>query len=107
MIKTLEYASKEEARACRKLISLALSKGYLISVNDGEEWTVKKSNKASEILEALCSTGQDTLLFRDAEGNRLGVFDLVWGNSDEELVADYSANEAMDNLFNEWQAEAF
>jgi hypothetical protein len=104
MTKTLENASQAEAAAARKLVKLALSRGFFVSVNDGEEWTVKYSNKATEILAALDTTGQDYLTFRDADKNKLGTMFLVWGNSAPELIADYSANDAMESLWNEWHA---
>lgn len=98
------YASRQEAVFVRKLVSKALANGWLISVNDGEEWTVKQSSKRMEVLEALASTGADTLLLRDPtklndkqQPTVIGRVTLLYdGNSNgEEVVQDHSDNEAM------------
>jgi hypothetical protein len=96
------YATKGEARAARSLIHHALRIGYCVSVNDGEEWTVKASTDRNEILSALASTGWD--LVRCAKGGGddkvVAVFNLVWGNdpTGEELVADCTDNAAAEEL---------
>lgn len=66
-----------------------------ISVNDGEVTTVKRSRNREEILLALCTTGQDVLIVRDADGEFAGEFLLIWGNDPDgcELVADYTDND--------------
>lgn len=96
----LEYATKGEARIARRLVRAALADGYSLSVYDGEEWTVKRATKSAPVLEALCSTGSDTLRLRDADGNHVGSFLLIWGNdeSGEELLADYSDNDLCNRL---------
>lgn len=104
MAKLIEYASREEAAAARKLVDLILDKGWSISVNDGEEWTVKRSSDRKAILSALCTTGEDTLGLHEADGCRIGVLLLVWGNSAPELVADYSDNPEINALWDEWHA---
>lgn len=97
------YASKGEARAARSLVHHALRLGYCISVNDGEEWTVKASTDRNEILAALASTGYDTV--RCAKGKDenkvVATFCLIWGNdpTGEELLADHTDNEAADELY--------
>lgn len=98
------FASKGEARAARSLIYHALNSGYEISVNDGDEWVVEASRDRKEILSALASTGYDFV--RCAKLNEQGdkiiaVFSLVWGNdpSGEELIADYTDNDAADELY--------
>jgi hypothetical protein len=90
----LEYAKAGEATKARKIVAAALAKGWVVSVNDGEEWTVKKSSNKTEILDALCSTGMDTLRFRDAAGQPVGSMLLVWGNDPKgsELVSDSSTD---------------
>jgi hypothetical protein len=94
------YAGKEEAVVARRLVRKALKLGYTVSVNDGEEWTVKKSSDRMTILCALASTGEDFLKFRNADGEAIGTMMLVYQNGPgDELIADYSANDAMDRLF--------
>lgn len=95
------YAGKEEAVVARRLVRKALELGYAVSVNDGEEWTVKKSTDRMEILSALASTGGDTLKFRNAEtGESVGWMSLLYQNGPgDELIADYGDNPAMAALY--------
>lgn len=94
------FAGKDEAKAVRKLIRVALAQDWTVSVNDGEEWTVKKSSDFNEIIAALATTGGDTLRFRDAAGNSLGSMWLVYQNGPaDEVICDYSANDNMEYLF--------
>jgi hypothetical protein len=88
----------KEKTAAGKVIDRALAKGYLISVNDGEEWVVKKSVKRKEIMDALQSTDSDLLKIRKPDGEKVGVIYLVWGNSPEEVVCDYSSNPEIEAL---------
>jgi hypothetical protein len=84
-----------EKTAAMRVIGRALAKGYLISVCDGEEYTVKRSTNRNAIRAALCSTDADTILVRKSDGEKVGVIWLVWGNSPEEVVADHTDNEAI------------
>jgi hypothetical protein len=87
-----------EKRAAGKIIDRALAKGYLISVNDGEEWVVKKSAKRKEIMGALQSTDSDTLMIRKPDGEKVGMIYMVWGNSPDEIVCDCSDKPEIDAL---------
>jgi hypothetical protein len=89
-----------EMPIARRLIRNALAKGYSVSVYDGEEWALKRSTDRAAIIEALASTDCDTLRFRDNAGNVIGSMLLIWGN-DDDLISDYSDNDAMNTLFHE------
>lgn len=95
------YATAGEARVVRKLVKAALAAGYSVSVNDGEEWTVKRSTSTKVIFDALATTGEDRLLLRDSEGNTAGSFWLIYGNdpSGEEVISDHSDNEVCEALY--------
>lgn len=102
MIDLDRFAGRFEAPAVRRLIDNALAQDWSVSVNDGEEWTVKKSRDRDEILAALCSTEMDTLRFRNPEGESMGVMVLVYQRGDspaDEVVNDYTDNEAMEYLY--------
>jgi hypothetical protein len=101
----LSNASPDEAKAARSLVNLILKKGYQVSVNDGCEWVLRRSTSLQDILSVLCTTSEDHLILRDASGEKVGVFYLVWGNSGEELVCDYSANAVMEGIWSEWQEQ--
>lgn len=69
-----------------------------MSVHDGEEWAVVKSTNQTAIFEAATATDQSNLRFRLAGGENVGTVFLVFGNSPEELIADYTDNEVMRTL---------
>ena len=97
-----KYATTGEARAARKLIKAALAAGYCISVNDGEDWTVKLSTDTKTILDALCTTEADTIVLRHADTKeRAGSFWLIYGNDPDgsELIADHTDNENCQRLY--------
>jgi hypothetical protein len=83
------------------LIRRALAAGYTVSVHDScdgdGEFTVKRSTNPTEILAALNTTGGDILLFRDANGARVGTVTLIY-NGDDTVIADHTANDAIGAL---------
>lgn len=95
-----KYAGKEEAVVARRLVRKALEAGYKLSVSDGEEWTVKGSTNRMQVLEALATTGADTIRVRTADGEKIGDLYLVYQNGPgDELIADYSDNPETDRLY--------
>jgi hypothetical protein len=88
-----QNATRMEATKVRRLIRMALAMGWTVSVCDGECWTVKQSRDQHVILDALCTTGMDTVRFRDADGAKLGHVTLIYGNdpNGSEVIADGSA----------------
>ena len=95
-----KYASKAEATCARALVRCALRQEWTVSVYDGGEWTVKKSSCFASIVEALATTGEDTLRFRDIAGNVVGNMFLVYQDGPgDELIADYSVTSEMDYLY--------
>lgn len=102
-----KYAGKEEAAVARRLVRKALEAGYTVSVNDGEEWTVKKSTNRDEILAALATTGEDSIRIRNAEGEKIGTLYLVYQDGPgDELIADFTDNPATDLLYRQAIGEA-
>ena len=96
------YTTPGERGVATRLVRAAINAGYTVSVSDGEEWTVKRSDSEAVILPALATTGYDTLRFRNSAGEHVGSADLVWGNdpSGEELIADHTDNAATTALYN-------
>lgn len=89
-----------EARIVDQLLRHAFSLGYLVSVNDGEEWVLKRSTDHNEIIAALASTDSDMLAFRDPSlgaPDLVGLVWLIWGN-DEDLISDHTDNEKTNHL---------
>ena len=97
-----QYATAGEARAARKLIRAALAEGWTVSVNDGEETTVRQSDKELAIFDAMCTTGEDIITIHlPVSGKSGGSFYLIYGNDDDgsELIADHTDNENCERLY--------
>lgn len=92
------HASYGETVIARRIVRLALERGWKVSVYDGDAYT-KPSDDRMTILSALASTEADWLKMRDSEGKLMGQLLLVWGNdpSGEELVADYTVDGTTDS----------
>lgn len=87
----------DEQKIVRRLILRALDKGWVVSVFDGEEWPVKKSNDFEKITAEIAATDETQLRFRNADGETRGWMLLVHGNGDE-VIADYTDNNFMEEL---------
>ena len=88
----------------RKLVRNIMSRGYTISVNDSEEWTVVDSRDEDQIMGALMTTDEDRIKFKDPlDYKTLGGFDLVYGNdpSGEEVISDHTDNRMCDQIWQE------
>lgn len=84
----IPHATDNEKRIVGKLVTDLLEiPGLTLSVNDGEEVTVKRSTDTAQIYAALSSTGEDYVLVHE-----LGKTDrwvrLIWGN-DVDVISDY------------------
>lgn len=90
---------RKETLVLKRLIRAALRAGCVVSVNDGEEWTLKRSDDAKAIFGALRSTDGDMIRLRGARsGETVGNIWLVYGNDGWDVVADYTDNEAMETI---------
>lgn len=89
------YTTQGERSIAIKLVREILATGGTISVNDGEEWTVKKSKSVQQVLDALASTGEDVIRWRDVNGETVGSFYLIWGNEEDGscLISDHTDND--------------
>ena len=90
-----------EKRIIRRIVRDALAKGWTVSVNDGEEWTLKESSDEKVILGAMQTTDEDQLMLRE-NGEKRGWIRLIYGNG-EDVICDYST--ALDEFvapINEW-----
>lgn len=94
-------SSSSETKVLARLIAAAFAAGFVISVDDGEGFAVKRSTDKAQIIEAATAVDMATLVFRDAAtGIKTGWVLLVFGNASDgsELIADYSANPATEAL---------
>lgn len=90
-----------EQRKAKRIIRKALEMGLAVSVSDGGSgWACKRATDYTTILDAVGEMDTDELIFRNANGDKVGWLLLVWGNAPDgcELAADYTANETMEAL---------
>lgn len=79
------------------LVYHMLELGHSIVVCDDEE-SHPSSTSFNEIKQAMESTDESWLTINDSNGNKLGSAFIVNGLDDDELVADCSVND----LLNQW-----
>lgn len=92
---------RTEGKIARKLVSELLARGFSVSVNDGEEWTVNRSTDKAEIVGALFSTDEDIIRGFRADGQTIGMAYLVYGNDGYDVVNDYSTGKEMEQIMEE------
>ncbi len=80
-----------ELRVLKLTCQTAIKAGYSVSLQDGEEWVVKRSTNVHELVMAAQSTDMDRLQIRkiDDVATPLGTILFVYGNSGCEVIADY------------------
>jgi hypothetical protein len=82
-----------EKRIAREVIKGLLSAGFTVSVNDGEETTVKQSTDADTIFTAMMTTDEDYLLaHRPGETKKSAWVRFIYGNSGWDVINDYSTS---------------
>jgi hypothetical protein len=74
----------------QQVVRETLAQGHSISVWDGEEWQVKKSQDYQEVMDAIESVDVAEIRVRDKDGNVCGWAQIVNGLEADEEVADYS-----------------
>lgn len=82
--------NRYERAEARALIAYLLDAGYSLSVNDGEETTLRGCTDGETVLGALATTEADTLRAWHPERRHTSQFFLVYGNGPGELIADHS-----------------
>ena len=84
-------------KAYKDLVKTALNHGYVVSVFDGEEWSVKKSDKYQTIIDDIEGVEEAQIVIRDAENNRMGWALIIPDLADDETVADFTITSFMNN----------
>lgn len=72
------------------LIRYAKKRGCMISVYDGEQWAVKRSENEKEIMEAVTSVDEAQIRIRDSKGKTIAWASVIPELDPDEMVADYS-----------------
>ena len=90
-----------EKRMASALVTACLSRGYSITVDNGEDRPIKKSHSYTAVMNELWQTDEERVFIYDGFGKRCGVFFLVYGNDGYDLVADYSDNDICNAIWSE------
>lgn len=94
--------TSNQKAAHEMLIDRALTDGFNISVNDGEDWPVRMSTERQEILSAVHSVDESTIVMR-RNGEKCRAF-IVLGNNPDESVSDYHVCKYLDDVMEEiWE----
>ena len=89
-------------KAYRHLVRHAISKGYAVSVWDGEEWALQKSSEFKEVIDCIEAVEEAELKIRRANGEFLGwALVSAYGLDDDETVINWTDNDWMNNW---WEA---
>lgn len=94
----IQHLQPYDAKMATQLVQAALAEGLLISVYDGEEYAIIKSSDEAAILKEIGATDADKLIFRTADGTRIGSASLVYGNGPGETVQDHTDHELINKL---------
>lgn len=94
-------ALQNERRIVRAIVKDAIADGCVVSVHDGEEWMIKRSDKITHVMGAIMATGSDNLKIRDAAtGDYVGTVAFIYGNGSNgaDVIADYTLGERMEKI---------
>ncbi len=80
-------------------------KGFLITVDWGDDNEVVKSKSIKEIYEASEACDESVLVFYDEDGERKGWAYIVLGNDGGDEVSDYGICGWLDDWFDKWFEE--
>jgi hypothetical protein len=78
----------EERFVVKQIVGRALDKGYLLSVDDGEDLPIKNSDDPEAVMAELGHCDEEWLIVSNADGKRIGAIFFVYGNDADEVVAD-------------------
>lgn len=78
----------EERFVVKQIVGRALDKGYLLSVDDGEDVPIQNSDDPEAVMAELGHCDEEWLLVANEDRKQIGVIYLVYGNDPDEVVAD-------------------
>jgi hypothetical protein len=88
-----------ERRMASALVKACFANGGMVSIHNGEEWAIRKSRNYRSVMDALWQCDEEHVVAHRADGTRAGSFYLVYGNDGYDLVADYTANEFCNEIW--------
>jgi hypothetical protein len=85
----------ERAIVARLVSDALFFHGYSVSHSDREALAVARSSGIGPIMKQFHPCKEEGLIFRDADGKRVGDVSLVYGNGGYRVIADHTVNDRM------------
>lgn len=103
MYEDLPNHNKIELQA---FVSVALQAGYELAIDDGNGEFSAPSTDYAWLIDNLGEMDADEIKLHKGEHVCDGWFMLVYGNGPGELIADHTANEVCEGIYNIWAKKA-
>ena len=87
--KSVRVRRQIELAVVRHMLGQLLAAGHPITVNDGEDFPVKRSTDIEAIIQAAFAVDECWLSVHKGKKELLGVIYLVFGNDGWDVIADY------------------
>ena len=101
------FNEKMALRSFLTIVRKELGEGAQFRFGSAGEWDTELTSVCEEVMEAAGACDEQVLVVYNPAGERLGSFFLVWGNdpSGEELLANHTANEFCERVWEEWSKQ--
>jgi hypothetical protein len=90
-----------ERRMASALVKAILARGLSVTVDNGEEIAIHRSKSYRAVMDALWQCDEEWVLAHGDTGPSKGTFYLVYGNDGYDLVADHTANDFCQGIWDE------
>jgi hypothetical protein len=96
---TIAQRIETERAIIERLVSDALFfHGYSVSLSDRGALTVARSRDIGPIMNQLHACDEESLIFHDADGKRVGVVSLAYGNRGFDVLTNHTFSDQMTAL---------
>ena len=89
-----------EKGIAKRVVRAAIEAGFMVSLFNGGDWVVTKSRKLSEVVGAMFTVDEESLMIY-ADGRAVGVVQFVYGNDGYDAIADHTATIEMETLLSD------
>jgi len=87
-----------ETDIIKAFVNAALARNYVLSVYDGGEWVVRKSDDLDTIMAALFSTDGDRINVWTRGDVKIGWVEFIYGNSGWDVIHNNSVGAELEAL---------
>lgn len=101
------FNEKMSLQSLLTIVRRELGEGAQFRFASEGEWDTECTSVCKEVMEAAGACDMQTLVVFNEAGERLGSFFLIWGNdpSGEDLLANHTANEFCERVWDEWSKQ--